>query len=136
MKKIILITGASSGIGKAAARLLFQDGHTVYGASRSLEKMEDIRQQGLKILEMDVSQDDSMQAGIAQIMEAEGRIDVLINNAGYGSYGALEDTPMDEARYQFEVNVFGLARLANSYCPRCVLNGRAPSSTFLLSEGK
>ena len=118
MKKIILITGASSGIGKATARLLLQDGHTVYGASRSLEKMKDIQQMGVHTLEMDVSKDDSMQEGIAQIMEAEGYIDVLINNAGYGSYGALEDTPMEEARYQFEVNVFGLARLCQLVLPK------------------
>lgn len=117
MKKVILITGASSGIGKATARLLLQDGHIVYGASRSVEKMEDIQQLGAKTLAMDVSKDDSMQAGVAEIMEAEGRIDVLVNNAGYGSFGALEDTPMDEAKYQFEVNVFGLARLCQLVLP-------------------
>ena len=118
MKKIILITGASSGIGKATARLLLQDGHIVYGASRSVDKMNDIQQEGARILEMDVSQNDSMQQGVAQILEAEGRIDVLINNAGYGSYGALEDVPLDEARYQFEVNVFGLARLCQLVLPK------------------
>lgn len=117
MKKVILITGASSGIGKATARLLLQDGHTVYGASRNTEKMRDIQQEGVKTLAMDVSKDDAMQAGVAQILDAEGRIDVLINNAGYGSFGALEDTPMDEAKYQFEVNVFGLARLCQLVLP-------------------
>ncbi len=117
MKKVILITGASSGIGKATARLLLQDGHVVYGASRNTDKMNDIQQLGAKIIAMDVSKDDTMQAGVNQIMEAEGRIDVLINNAGYGSYGALEDVPLDEARYQFEVNVFGLARLCQLVLP-------------------
>ena len=109
MKQVILITGASSGIGKDFAKGLLQDGHIVYGAARRLEKMEDIKQLGVKILEMDVTNDASMVKGVETIIKQEGRIDVLINNAGFGSYGAVEDVPLEDARYQLEVNVFGAA---------------------------
>ena len=117
MKKVILITGASSGIGKATAQLLLEKGHTVYGAARRQEKMKDLEALGVRLLKMDVTEDASMTAGIDQIIREEGRIDVLVNNAGYGSYGALEDVPMSEARYQFEVNIFGLARLCQLVIP-------------------
>ncbi len=113
----ILITGASSGIGKETARLLLQKGYTVYGSARRVNKMKDIEQLGVKLLEMDVTDEASMTAGINKIIEQEGRIDVLVNNAGYGSYGSLEDVPMTEAKYQFEVNVFGLARLTQLVLP-------------------
>jgi short-subunit dehydrogenase len=109
--KIVLITGASSGIGKETAKLMVEKGFTVYGASRRLEKMQDLKELGVKLLQMDVTDEQSMLSGIDEILQNEGRIDILVNNAGYGSYGALEDVPMDEAKYQFEVNIFGLARL-------------------------
>lgn len=117
MKKIALITGASAGIGKETAKLLLNDGFTVYAAARRLERMDDIKQLGVNILKMDVSDDTSMVQGVNSIISVEGHIDVLVNNAGYGSYGSLEDTPMSEARYQFEVNVFGLARLCQLIIP-------------------
>jgi len=116
-KKVALVTGASSGIGEATARLLLQAGYVVYGAARRLDRMQALGQAGIKLLSMDVAQDQSMVAGITAIMQAEGRIDLLVNNAGYGSYGALEDVPVAEARYQFEVNVFGLARLVQLVVP-------------------
>jgi len=115
MKTIALITGASAGIGKETAKLLLQNGYTVYGAARRLNKMEDLK--GLKPIQMDVSEDASMVSAIEEIIKAEGRIDVLINNAGFGSYGALEDVSMNDARYQMEVNVFGLARLTQLVLP-------------------
>jgi len=118
MKKVALITGASSGIGKETARLLAKQGYTVYGAARRLEKMKDLEQAGVKLLAMDVTDEASMVNGVKQILQAEGRIDVLLNNAGYGSYGALEDVPMSEARYQFEVNIFGMARLTQLVLPQ------------------
>jgi NAD(P)-dependent dehydrogenase (short-subunit alcohol dehydrogenase family) len=116
-KQVVLITGASSGIGMAAARLLHQKGHTVYAAARQVSKMDSLRQAGIHPLAMDVTDEDSMSAAVETIFREAGRIDVLVNNAGYGSYGALEDVPMAEARYQFEVNVFGLARLIQRVLP-------------------
>lgn len=116
--RTVLITGASSGIGKETAKLMVEKGFTVYGASRRLEKMQDLKTLGIKLLQMDVTDESSIEAGIQQILKNEGRLDVLINNAGYGSYGALEDVPMNEAKYQFEVNIFGLARLIQLVLPQ------------------
>lgn len=116
-KKVVLITGASSGIGKETAKLLVENGHIVYGAARRLDKMNDLKEAAIKLLEMDVTNDESMVKGIQKIIETEKRIDVLVNNAGYGSFGALEDVPLSEAKYQFEVNIFGLARLTQLVLP-------------------
>ncbi|MES2565747.1 MAG: oxidoreductase [Bacteroidota bacterium] len=116
--KVVLITGASSGIGKETAKLLIKNGCIVYGAARRIDKMSDLQTLGIKLLEMDVTNEDSMVKGIQHILNAEKRIDVLVNNAGYGSYGALEDVPISEARYQFEVNIFGLARLTQLVLPK------------------
>ena len=117
MGKVALVTGASSGIGKETAKLLVQKGYTVYGASRRLEKMGDLKETGVKLLEMDVTNEASMVAGVNEILTNEKRIDLLVNNAGYGSFGALEDVPISEARYQFEVNIFGMARLIQLLLP-------------------
>jgi NAD(P)-dependent dehydrogenase (short-subunit alcohol dehydrogenase family) len=117
MKKIVLITGASAGIGKATALLLLEKGYIVYAAARRVAKMNDLLALGAKILEMDVTDETSMTHGIDTIIRTEGRIDVLINNAGFGSYGALEDVPMSDARYQLEVNLFGPARLIQLALP-------------------
>ena len=117
VQKVALITGASSGIGKETAKLLVQNGYTVYGAARRVDKMEDLRIAGVNLIAMDVTDEVSMQNGIATILKAEQRIDVLVNNAGYGSYGAVEDVSMSEAKYQFEVNIFGLARLTQLVLP-------------------
>jgi short-subunit dehydrogenase len=117
MAKVILITGASAGIGKETAKLLASKGHIVYGAARRLDKMQDLKAAGVKLLEMDVTIEESMVRGVNEILKAEKRIDVLVNNAGYGSYGALEDVPISEAKYQFEVNIFGLARLTQLVLP-------------------
>ncbi|MCW3124885.1 MAG: Short-chain dehydrogenase/reductase [Bacteroidetes bacterium] len=118
MKQVILITGASSGIGMSAARLLAKDGHIVYAAARRTDRMKELEADGIKLLSMDVTDDASMQAGVKTILDREKRIDALVNNAGYGSYGALEDVPISEAKYQFEVNVFGLARLTQLVLPQ------------------
>jgi short-subunit dehydrogenase len=117
MKKVALVTGASSGIGKETAKLLVQNGFTVYGSARRVDKMNDLKNVGVKLLAMDVTDEQSMVNGIAEILKNENRIDLLINNAGYGSYGSVEDMPMSEAKYQFEVNIFGLARLIQLVLP-------------------
>ena len=115
--KVILVTGASSGIGKATALQLIKEGHTVYGAARRVEQMKDLEEAGGFAIKMDVLKEDQMKAGIAQILDKEGKIDVLVNNAGYAVYGSVEDITIDEARRQFEVNIFGLARLTQLVLP-------------------
>jgi short-subunit dehydrogenase len=117
MKLVALVTGASSGIGKETAKLLIQKGVIVYGAARRVEKMSDLKDLGVKLLALDVTNEEAMVKGIEEILRSEGRIDILINNAGYGSFGALEDVPISEAKYQFEVNIFGLARLTQLVLP-------------------
>jgi NAD(P)-dependent dehydrogenase (short-subunit alcohol dehydrogenase family) len=115
--KVALVTGGSSGIGEATALKLQELGYTTYAAARRVQRMEHLTRSGIRPLAMDVTDDASMQSGVNQILAEAGRIDVLVNNAGYGSYGALEDVPLSEARYQFEVNVFGAARLTQLVLP-------------------
>ena len=115
--QVDLITGASSGIGKETALQLIKEGYVVYGAARRIEKMKDIVRAGGHAIQMDVTDDASMVKGVDQIIREQGRIDVLFNNAGYGQYGPVEETTIDKARYQFEVNLFGLARLTQLVLP-------------------
>lgn len=117
MKKVILLTGASSGIGYNTAESLAKEGHVVYGAARRTARMEDLKQYGVKPMYLDVTDEESIKSAIDTIIGNEGRIDVLINNAGYGSYGAIEDVEISEAKMQFEVNLFGLARLVQLVLP-------------------
>ena len=117
MSKVILITGASSGIGFTTAKSLAEQGYKVYGAARRVEKMEELKQYGVTPIKMDVTSEESVNEAVEQVIAAEKRIDVLVNNAGYGSYGAVEDVSIDEARRQFEVNVFGLAILTKKVLP-------------------
>ena len=114
---VALITGASAGIGKATARLLLKHGYTVYAAARRLEAMQDLQAEGARIVQLDLTSSDSIERCVRSVLEQSGRIDVLINNAGYGSYGAVEDIPLDEARRQFEVNLFGAAALIQQVLP-------------------
>lgn len=113
----IFITGASSGIGKAAARKLRKRGHRVYAAARHTEYMKDLEQMGVRTHYLDISSEDSIQECIRWLFESENHIDILINNAGYGSFGPIEDTPIEEGRNQFEVNLFGLARVTQLILP-------------------
>ena len=116
-KKVILITGASSGIGYEAALILASQGHKVYGAARRVELLEKLRDKGVIPIKMDVTDEQSMTDGVKTIIDAEGRIDVLVNNAGYGYMGAIENVTIAEAKRQLEVNVFGLARLTQLVLP-------------------
>lgn len=117
VRKVVLVTGASSGIGFDAAQALAARGHKVYAAARRVEKMEPLKAKGIEVLRMDVTDEASMAEGVESILKNEGRIDVLVNNAGYGFFGAIETVPMEEARRQLEVNVFGLARLCQLVLP-------------------
>ncbi len=116
-RKVALITGASSGIGKETAKLLNSRGSVVYAAARRVEKMKDLEELGIHLVEMDVTDNASMASCVNSILAKEGTIDVLVNNAGYGSYGAIEDVSIDEGRRQFEVNLFGMARLTQLVLP-------------------
>jgi NAD(P)-dependent dehydrogenase (short-subunit alcohol dehydrogenase family) len=121
--RVALVTGGSSGIGEEAALRLQQAGFDVYAVARRVDRMADLEKQGITVFAMDVTDDASMVAGIDRIIADHGRIDVLVNNAGYGSYGAVEDVPIDEGRRQFEVNVFGLARLTQLVTPHLRAQG-------------
>ena len=116
-KSVALVTGASSGIGRATAQRLAALGFTVHAAARRVERMSDLADHGIDVESLDVTDDRSMVTVVDKIMSEHGRIDILVNNAGYGSYGAVEDVPIAEARRQFDVNLFGLARLTQLVLP-------------------
>ena len=115
--KVILITGASSGMGYQTARILAEQGHRVYGAARRVEKIEELAPYGVQALRLDITNEQSVTQVVQELIEREGRIDVLINNAGYGYFGAIEDVPISDAKHQFEVNIFGLARITQEVLP-------------------
>ena len=114
MKEVVLISGASSGIGKAIASRLSQKGYIVYGTSRHPQNDEDL---AFSFIMLDVRKEESVRAAIKTVMEKEGRIDILINNAGLGVIGALEDTSIEESKAIFETNVFGLHSMCNGVLP-------------------
>lgn len=122
MSKITLVTGASSGIGAMTARELSKAGFIVYAAARRVDKMEELKKDGIRPISMNLTKDESMVACVESILKESGRTDVLVNNAGYGSYGAIEDVPMEEAKRQFEVNLFGMARLIQLVTPEMRAN--------------
>jgi NAD(P)-dependent dehydrogenase (short-subunit alcohol dehydrogenase family) len=117
MDKAAFVTGASAGIGEATARALLAAGYRVFAGARRLDRMAGLAAAGATLLKLDLTDDVSIVAAVNTIKNEAGRIDVLVNNAGYGSYGALEDVPVDEGRRQFEVNAFGLARLCQLVLP-------------------
>ncbi|SHF89235.1 oxidoreductase [Streptoalloteichus hindustanus] len=121
--RVCLVTGASSGIGHATALELLRAGHVVYGAARRVGKMDALRAAGGHVLEMDVTNDADLERVVRTVVDEQRRIDVLVNNAGIGLHGALEDVPMDQARRQFEVNVIGPARLAQLVLPHMRARG-------------
>jgi short-subunit dehydrogenase len=111
-QRVVLVTGASSGIGACCAAYLSKTGYRVYGGSRGA-----VTATGVEALTLDVADDASVTRAIETIVAREGRLDVLVNNAGFGIAGAIEDTSIDEAREQFEVNFFGVLRMCRAALP-------------------
>ena len=117
ISKAVLITGCSTGIGRATALHLAKSGYTVFATARRVEAIADLAGQGCTVLPLDVCDEASMRAAVAQVESAAGAVGVLVNNAGYGSEGPVEEVPMEEVRRQFETNVFGLLRLTQLCLP-------------------
>jgi NAD(P)-dependent dehydrogenase (short-subunit alcohol dehydrogenase family) len=115
MKKVILITGGSSGIGKAIGEFLLEKGFIVYGTSRNASTVSNSK---IKLVDLDVRNSDSIKSCIAKVLELEGRIDVLINNAGVGITGPLEEIPLEEIKNNFETNVFGPIETMKAVLPQ------------------
>jgi NAD(P)-dependent dehydrogenase (short-subunit alcohol dehydrogenase family) len=135
-QKTALVTGASSGMGKAIAKRLIGDGYQVYAAARNVERMADLVRLGARPLRMDVSRDAEIVAGVETILAEAGGVDVLVNNAGFGLYGPVEEITMDEARYQFEVNLFGAARLMQLLLPAMRARGAGTIVNITSMGGK
>lgn len=117
ISKAVLITGCSSGIGRATAERLARAGWTVYASARRLDSIAELEAVGCRLLELDVTDEESLRRAVAAVEEAEGAVGALVNNAGYSLSGAIETVPLEEARRQLETNVFGLARLSQLVLP-------------------
>lgn len=115
--QVVFLTGASSGIGKSTAIMLHNAGLKVYAAARRVECMQDLRALGIVVLYLDLLENESIEACVQEVLHQEGRIDVFVSNAGYGFYGAIEDVPLESARAQLDVNLFGFARLVQLIAP-------------------
>jgi len=113
----VLITGCSTGIGRATAERLARHGVTVYATARRLESIEDLKAAGSRTLALDVTDEESMRAAVAAVEEAHGAVGSLVNNAGYSQSGAVETIPIEQVRRQFETNVFGLLRMCQLVLP-------------------
>jgi NAD(P)-dependent dehydrogenase (short-subunit alcohol dehydrogenase family) len=116
--KAVLVTGCSSGIGRATALRLARSGWKVYASARRPETIADLRDAGCQTLALDVTDEQSMRAAVDTVEQAQGAVGVLINNAGYSQSGAIETVPLDAVRRQFETNVFGLVRLTQLVLPK------------------
>jgi len=114
MSQTILVTGASSGIGQSTAQLLAERGFTVFGTAR---KPDAAKRAPFTMLALDVRSDESVRACMEQVIAKAGRLDVLVNNAGYAMMGAAEETSVEEAKAQFETNFFGIVRMVNAVLP-------------------
>jgi NAD(P)-dependent dehydrogenase (short-subunit alcohol dehydrogenase family) len=117
MKKVAIVTGASSGIGKETVLRFLKEGYEVHAGARRLDAMRNLEQQGASLHALDLTKGESIDAFVTAVVAQSGRIDVLVNNAGYGLYGSVEEVPMDAARDQIEVNVFGLAHMIQATLP-------------------
>ena len=122
MKRTVLVTGCSSGIGEATARLLAERGHRVYATARRPETLAELKEAGCETLALDVTDAESMRAAVASVESTGGGVEVLVNNAGYGLHGPFEETQIDEVRRQFETNVFGAVALTQMVLPKMRAN--------------
>jgi NADP-dependent 3-hydroxy acid dehydrogenase YdfG len=120
----VLITGCSTGIGRATAERLARSGLTVYATARRLDSIADLQQAGCRTLALDVTDEQSMRAAVAALEEADGAVGALVNNAGYSQSGAVETVALDDVRKQFETNVFGLLRMCQLVLPGMRREGR------------
>jgi short-subunit dehydrogenase len=120
----VLVTGCSTGIGRATAAALLAAGHTVWATARSPETLADLAAAGAHVTSLDVTDEASMTAAVAEVEAQHGRVGTLVNNAGYGEYGAVEEVDLDKVRAMFETNVFGLARMCQLVLPGMRAAGR------------
>ena len=118
VERVVLITGASSGIGRACAQYLAERGYRVYGTSRKITSDDPVEDGSVRMIRMDVNDDRSVASGIDQVLQDAGRLDVVVNNAGFGIAGAIEETSIEEARALFETNLFGLLRVCRAVLPK------------------
>lgn len=117
MKRVALITGASSGIGREVCLKLSEKGYCVYAAARRTDRMKDLEKQGIRVISLDITDEESVYSCVETIRNETGRCDILVNNAGYGSFGTVEDVSIEEARRQIEVNLLGLASVTRRTLP-------------------
>lgn len=117
MNKTVWITGASSGIGKAAARRFLQNGYTVFAGARRTERMNDLKRMGARILYLDVTDEKSCRSFVRAAFEQTGRVDILVNNAGYGEYGPIETVSEEKAKRELDTVLFGAVRMAKLCAP-------------------
>jgi NAD(P)-dependent dehydrogenase (short-subunit alcohol dehydrogenase family) len=116
--RAVLITGCSTGIGRATAEHLAASGWPVYATARKVAAVADLEERGCKVMSLDVTDEESMRAAVARVEEEHGAVGVLVNNAGYSQSGTIEEVPIDDVRRQFETNVFGLVRLTQLVLPK------------------
>src|SRR6187455_2592770 len=135
-QRIALVTGASSGIGRATAELLAQNDYYVFAAARRMYRLEQIRSHHIEPVELDVTDEEGIHRAVGHVISTKGRIDVLVNNAAYGQLGAIECVSMEAAHRQFEVNVFGYARFMQAVLPhmRVQKSGRIVNITSILGK--
>jgi short-subunit dehydrogenase len=132
----VLVTGCSSGIGRAIAQALLRGPHPVWATARKVETLADLAAAGARVLPLDVTDEASMAAAVREVEDTHGPLGGLVNNAGYGEYGPVEEVPIDAVRRQFETNVFGLLRLTQLVLPGMRAAGRGRIVTISSMGGR